>query len=283
MGFYLGYSSLSSSGLTDRIRRLILVFKIESVRENPLEESELDSCINFYNIITRIQQSKKTRLPMTYGMMDLINANVAEAVEVKPNDNLATIVQKSCLRLGNYRCPHDPNSNTQGIECMPEVWPLIFVAKNDGNALGNVLSAIRSGFGAHQAHIVKQLALSAEGIHRVVTFPAIKLEGDTTAEKLWTVIEPSVQMGRSLVNYLQGKTPKNVTTPHANAPSVSVSDGATAHGSEQQLSYGAVKQMIHQALRSRGQSYGHGADHGQKRNNGGQQRSNSNGGGKRRF
>jgi len=61
MGFYLGYSSLSSSGLTDIIRRLILVFKIESVRENPSEESELYSCEYLLHHIYKIQQSKKTR------------------------------------------------------------------------------------------------------------------------------------------------------------------------------------------------------------------------------
>lgn len=120
---------------------------------------------------------------MTYDLVGLMNANVAEAVEVRAGDSLSTIVQKGCLRLGNYRCPHDPSSTTHDIRRMPEVWPLVFSAIKDNNALGNILSTIRSGFGAHQEHIIKQLALSAESLHPVLTFPGMAITGDITAEK----------------------------------------------------------------------------------------------------
>jgi len=219
---------------------------------------------------------------MTYDLVGLMNANVAEAVEVKAGDSLSTIVQKGCLRLGNYRCPHDPSSTTHGIECMPEVWPLVFTATKDTNALGNVLSAIRSGFGAHQAHIIKQLSLSAESLHHVLTFPAMAITGDITAEKVWTVVEPSIQMSRSLVNYLQGKTPKSVTLPSASLAASATSEAITP-SSDQHPTASAIKQMINTAVGQALRSRGHGAHYGEKRGNGGNQRSNSNGGGKRRF
>lgn len=218
---------------------------------------------------------------MPYDLNALMSANVADSVEVKAGDSLLTIAQKGCLRLGNYRCPHEPSSTTHGIECMPEVWPVIFVSKSDVNALGNLLSAVRTGFNGHQQHIVKQLSLSAESLYRVLTCPSMAITEQLTAEKIWTIVEPSVLMSRSLVNYLQGKTPKNVTSSNTGSTTATISTPEAVSSpaqAEQLLSVAVVKGMINSALRSRNQGY-----HGDKRHHGAQQRSNSNGGGKRRF
>jgi len=195
-------------------------------------------------------------MALSSAVATLLDANIGEALDTKPGDNLLAIVQKQCIRLGGYRLPPNPSSTMSEVECLPESWPLIF-ASEESNTLGNVKAAIKSGFPSLQPHIVTQLQHTADSIFRIMKSPKLKLKDaptgdDLKAQELWIIVEPSILIGRALVNYLKGKIPpKNIPPTPSSPAAVSSTD----------LSAASIRAMIQssvaQAMSERGQG-GHG-------------------------
>jgi len=209
----------------------------------------------------------------------LIDSNISEQLEVKAGDNLSTITQKQCLRLGGYRVPPNPCSTMDDVESLVELWPLLF-SSEESNTLGNVKSSIKSISSTVQPHIIRQLQNTADSIYRIVKCSKLKLKEapsgeDLTALQLWQIVEPSVLIGRALVNYLKGKVPKTTIAPTSPAPTQAASPD---------LSLASIQSMIQssisKAMNTRGGN-GNGPTGGSGTKRGGHQ--NQHNGKRRRF
>jgi len=177
----------------------------------------------------------------------LLDANIGEALDTKPGDNLLTIVQKQCVRLGGYRLPPSPSSTMSEVECLPESWPVIF-ASEETNTLGNVKAAIKSGFPTLQPHIVTQLQHTADSIYRIIKSPKLKLKDtptgdDLKAQDLWTIVEPSILIGRALVNYLKGKIPPKANPATPSSPPAAASTDLSAASIKAMIQSGIAQAM----------------------------------------
>jgi len=215
----------------------------------------------------------------------LLDSNITEQLEVKRGDDLLTIVQKQCLRLGGFRCPPNPCSTMDDVESMVELWPVVFSAE-EANTLGNVKSAIRSVSTNVQPHIIKQLQNIADAIYRTVKCPKLKVKEtptgeDLTAQQLWQILEPSVLIGRALINYLKGKVPAKggaaATVPTPSPALTAVAPTDVTRAQIQSMIDSRIQSGIARALSSSGGNRGSGDGH-----HGGRRFNQSQGGGKRR-
>ena len=226
------------------------------------------SCVYIFYISRQVTTKQKILvMPVPPAISTLLDANVTEQLEVKASDSLAAIVQKQCLRLGGYRLPPSPCSTMDDVESLVEVWPLIFVSE-ENNTLGNIKSAIRSISATVQPHIIKQLANTADSIYRIIKCDKLKLKEtptgeDLTAMQLWQVVEPSILIGRALVNYLKGKVPKAVVASATPTPTQPASQDLSLSSIQSMIQSSISKAMMGRGGNGNGSTGGNG--HGSKR------------------
>ena len=194
----------------------------------------------------------------TDAVQTLINTNIAEQLEPKATDTLTQCSHKACIKAG-YRAPHTICTTAQDIERMVEVWPVI-ASSTEVNSLSNLIGAIRTGFSGCPPHLVKQLVSVATAMWRIIQCPQMKLQDDFSPIQMWTILEPLIDMGRALINFLLGKIPKNEPVP-STQPAPLVLPQAPPVPKEETVSYAMVQKMIADSLAIRGQGGG-GGGHG---------------------
>jgi len=201
---------------------------------------------------------------MSDAVQTLINTNIAEQLEPKATDTLTQCSHKACIKAG-YRAPHTICTTAQDIERMVEVWPVI-AASAEVNSLSNLIGAIRTGFAGCPPHLVKQLVSVATAMWRIITCPQMTIKEqrgntDLSPIAMWTILEPLIDMGRALINFLLGKIPKNDAVP-STQPAPVVLPQVPPVPKEETVSLAMVQKMIADSHANRGQGGGGGGSHG---------------------